>query len=89
MPKKPVVDTAGVAIDGAKLRIRRQLSGQTLAGFAQLCDATESYISHIERGVRRPSPPMYVRICNALDIPEGKRHTLLKAATQRRNKAAA
>lgn len=89
MPKNPTVDTAGVAIDGAKLRVRRQISGQTMAGFAQRCGVHLSYISHIERGERRPSPPMFVRICEALDIPEDKRHTLLKPATQRRMKAAA
>ncbi|MGK5681628.1 helix-turn-helix domain-containing protein [Actinoplanes sp. URMC 104] len=77
-------------IDGAKLRIRRQLSGQTMAGFAARCGIHVSYVSHIERGERdRVSPEKFASICDALGVAADQRHTMLTAAAQRRVRAAA
>lgn len=73
---------AGVAIDGAKLRELRQMAGFTLSEFAPTCGITFQYLSQIELGVRRRvSPPVYVRICEALKLTGPRqRRTLLKAA---------
>ena len=90
MPKNTTVDPSGVEVDGAKLRLRRKLSGQTMATFAAECDIHISYLSHIERGRRgRVSPPTFARICDALAIPADQRHTMLTADAQRRAEAAA
>jgi len=73
---------AGVLIDGAKLRELRQMAGFTLSEFAPTCGISVQYLSQIELGVRpRVSPPVYVRICEALKLTGPRqRRTLLKAA---------
>jgi transcriptional regulator with XRE-family HTH domain len=91
MPKNTTVDPTGVEIDGPKLRIRRKLSGQSMAAFAARCGVHVSYISHLERqqDERRASPEVFALICDALDIPRNQRHTMLKPDAQKRAKAAA
>lgn len=90
MPKNTTVDPTGVEINGAKLRILRKLSGQTMAAFALRCGIHLSYVSHIERGEReRIAPDKFAVICDALDIPVDRRDTLLTPAARRRAKAAA
>ncbi|MFI2667883.1 helix-turn-helix domain-containing protein [Micromonospora carbonacea] len=73
---------AGVEIDGAKLRELRKLQGESLASFASTCGISRPYLSQIETGVRRRvSPPVYKRICLALNLGGPRqRRTLLKAA---------
>lgn len=71
--------SAGVAIDGDKLRELRQLSGETLVGFAPKLGITFQYLSQIERGDRtHVSPPTYAKICDALGLED--RRELLKVA---------
>ncbi|MFG2056646.1 helix-turn-helix domain-containing protein [Micromonospora sp. NPDC048930] len=70
--------SAGVEIDGAKLRELRQLSGDRLVTFAPKCGISKQYLSQIERGDRpRVSPPTYARICLALGV---NRRTLLRTS---------
>ncbi|WP_250029674.1 helix-turn-helix domain-containing protein [Paractinoplanes maris] len=91
MPKNTAVNPTGVEIDGPKLRIRRKLSGQSMAAFAARCGVHVSYISHLERQPepRRVSPEKFALICDALNIPSNQRHTMLTADAQKRAKAAA
>ncbi|MBM0277225.1 helix-turn-helix domain-containing protein [Micromonospora tarensis] len=73
---------ASVAVDGAKLRELRQLTGCTLAEFASTCAISTAYLSMIERGDRRRvSPRVYARICHGLKLTgQRQRRTLLKVA---------
>jgi transcriptional regulator with XRE-family HTH domain len=90
MPKNTTVDPTGVEINGAKLRILRKLSGQTMTAFARRCGIHLSYVSHIERGARgKVSPDKFAAICDALDIPADRRDTMLTADARRRVKQAA
>lgn len=71
--------TANVAINGDELRRRRWLAGETQDSFAALADISPAYISHIEAGRRTTiSPPYFVRICNALGIPEADRELMIR-----------
>lgn len=71
---------SGVAIDGPALRQRRKLKGLSRSQFAELCAITPGYVSLIELNRRRPSPPVFARICDALGVPEGDRRQLLAGA---------
>jgi transcriptional regulator with XRE-family HTH domain len=61
-------NASGVAVDGAEVRRRRELRGLGRTELAAKCDITPGYLSHIEKGRRRPSPPVFARICDALDV---------------------
>lgn len=74
--------SAYVEIDGDELRRRRKLCGRTIADFAQACDISWGYLSQIERGSSRVSPPVFARICDALDIPSTEREQLIRATQQ-------
>lgn len=76
----PPTNSAGVAVDGPAMRRRRELMGLTVADLAPLCYITPGYISHIELGNRRPSPPVFARICDALGIAEQDREQLVRPA---------
>lgn len=67
--------SADVAIDGAKLRELRQEQGYTQRALADKCGMNNAYLSQLENGHRlRVSPPLFVRLCNALKIePEDRR----------------
>lgn len=66
-PQAPT-DASGVAVDGAEVRRRREQMGLTVADLAPLCGITPGALSHIELGRRRPSPPVFARICDALHV---------------------
>jgi transcriptional regulator with XRE-family HTH domain len=71
--------SADVEIDRIKLREMRQDQGLTQVALAALCDMNPSYLSQLESGQRpRVSPPLFVRLCDALQIPAGQRKTLRK-----------
>nr|WP_221374322.1 helix-turn-helix transcriptional regulator [Actinoplanes polyasparticus] len=89
MPKDTTAEPAGVEIDGVKLRIKRKYSGRTMADLAAQCGVHVTHVSLLERGKRNPSPPLFVRLCDALAIPADERYTLLTKDAQRRVKAAA
>jgi transcriptional regulator with XRE-family HTH domain len=90
MPKRSPVVTSGVEIHGDKLRELRKQRGETLTEFALRCDISFGYLSQVERRVReRVSPPVFARICDALDIPFNDRSALVTPSARRRIKAAA
>ncbi len=76
----PVV-TSSVEIDGARLRELRKLQGDTLKGFAAKCRISFTFLSQIERGDRNATPPVFVRICDALGIAEAHRSRLVRTKT--------
>jgi transcriptional regulator with XRE-family HTH domain len=77
-----------VPVYGAEMRRRRKLLGYTLAGFAEQADISESYVSLIEGGGRpNVSPPVFVRICDALHIAAKNRKELVAPNPQIARKA--
>lgn len=73
--------SAGVPIDGHEVKRRRGLQGDTNASLAKKAKVSPAYISHIEC-LRRlfVSPPVFVRICNALGLRKNERHLLMRQA---------
>jgi transcriptional regulator with XRE-family HTH domain len=75
--------SADVAIDGAKLRELRQDLGYTQRQLAQKCNLNNAYLSQLENGRRlRVSPPLFVRLCDALQISPTERRTLRKPSAK-------
>jgi transcriptional regulator with XRE-family HTH domain len=75
-------ERGGVVLNGAEMRRRRKLGGHTVGDFAKLVGISDSYVSLIESGTRRPLPPVFARICDALEIAVDKRHELLAPVQQ-------
>jgi transcriptional regulator with XRE-family HTH domain len=64
-------DSPNIAIDGAKLRLTRQLNGTGIMLLAERVGVSHTYIGQLERGQRvRVSPEVYVRLCDALGIAD-------------------
>lgn len=58
-----------IFIDGAKLRLLRQVSGMNQTQLAELTGLSSSYIGHLERGTRRScSPAAFNRLCRELHV---------------------
>lgn len=53
-----------------RVRSNRISKNQTQDDVAVALGISKQYLSEIERGTRRPSPEMAVRLCDALDIDE-------------------
>ena len=66
--------SAPVEINAVKLRELRQEQGLTQQDLAARCGVSAAYISQLEIGYRRRvSPPLYVRLAEALQIaPENR-----------------
>lgn len=87
--RRPLVPS-GVEIEGRRLREVRKQRGETLHAFADRCGISFGYLGQVERGTRPTvSPPMFVRICDALGISEVDRPTLLIPAARERLKQVA
>lgn len=87
--RKPLVPS-GVEIDGPRLREMRKQRGETLQAFADRCGISFGYLGQVERSTRpHISPPMFVRICDALGIAEADRPTMLVRAARKRLKPVA
>ncbi len=68
---EPKQRESNIAIDGAKLRLQRQLAGKGVTVLAGLAGISQSYLSQIEVGDRtRVSPEVYARLCDALNITD-------------------
>lgn len=72
-------EPASIAIDGSKMRALRKDKLIGINAFAERIDVTPGYISMIETGRRRVSPEVFLRICDALEIPASRRQRLTKA----------
>jgi transcriptional regulator with XRE-family HTH domain len=86
MPRRPLIDTASVEVDGYKLRNLRKLQGHTLESLAAKVEISFGFLSQIERGNRNVGPVVFSRICDALDLAD--RASLLSPAARRRLAAA-
>lgn len=53
---------------GEKIKTRRQALGISQEALAELCDVSPSYIGHIERGTRRLSLNVALRLADLLHI---------------------
>jgi DNA-binding XRE family transcriptional regulator len=90
MPKRTPPVTAGVEINGNKLRELRKLRGETLEQFAARCEISFGYLGQVERHERpRVNPVIFGRICDALDIPFDSRAVMITPEARRRLRAAA
>lgn len=81
MPQSP--PHSSVEVDGAAIRRARQNLGQTITTFAPACGLSVGYLSQIERGHKRMSPPAYLKLVQALgygDRPDDLRANTLVAA---------
>lgn len=67
----------GLDLNGSALRQRRKLQGRERADFADLIGVSAGYVSHLENGIRKPSPTVFKRICEVLGVPEGEWKSLL------------
>lgn len=64
-------------LNGVGLRQRRKLLGLERADFAARIGVSPAYVSHLENGIRKPSPTVFKAICDALGVPEEERPSLL------------
>ena len=69
---------AGIAFNG-RLRKKRKLSGRNLAALAVPAGISVQFLSELERGNRRASPEVFVRICDELGVGTDERETLVAA----------
>lgn len=89
MPRPKPIAPSGVEVHCEKLREMRKQRGEGLEEFATRAGISFGYLSAIERG-RRPtvSPPVFARLCDALEIDKADRAVLLVPAARRRLAAA-
>lgn len=53
---------------GKRMNIARKSCGLTSEGLSERCNVNATYIRQIEAGTKVPSLPVFVDICNALEI---------------------
>lgn len=53
---------------GRRIYLARNERGMTVAALAEKCGINDVYLRHIEGGVKTPSLPVFVDICNALKV---------------------
>lgn len=51
-----------------ELRKAREAAGLTQEQLAAKARLSREYINYLERGKREPTLPMFVRVCDALDV---------------------
>ncbi len=54
--------------NGAAIRYHRQVAGWTLAVLSQRAKVSASYLSKLENGAAKATPPVLRRIADALDL---------------------
>lgn len=58
----------GIHIDTDRLRDARERAGLSIAQLANLVGVNRAHLSNVERGDRRPSPEVAVRVAQALGV---------------------
>jgi transcriptional regulator with XRE-family HTH domain len=58
---------------GAAIRMARERAGKRQGEFANEIEISGTHLSNIEAGRRRPSPAVFWRIANALNINDAER----------------
>jgi len=66
----PTTTPAGVEVDGNALRELRKDLGYTITEFAPRVGISFGFLSQIERGHKRVSPPVFRRLVSALEIQD-------------------
>lgn len=69
-------DSLGVDVDGPHLRKLRKERGKSGACLAREAGVSHGYIWQIEKGLRRPNPHVFGRICYALELSAEERARL-------------
>lgn len=59
---------ANLRLDRDKLKRRREIKGYNVPALADILGITPDHMYRLERGVRHPSPALYVRMANALEV---------------------
>lgn len=76
--------TLGIDVDGPHLRKLRKGRGESVSAVAARAGISVQHLSFIERGQRRPRPPVFAAICDALDIEDdAERKALILIADRR------
>lgn len=55
---------------GIAVKLLRQKKGLSQTKLSQLCGLSQTTLSHIEKGVKKPSSTSVTRIAKALGVPE-------------------
>lgn len=75
----PASPSVHIAIDADALRDLRQDRGLTQSALADLAGITPQYLWQLENEKRtHMRPPTFVRLCDALNLPEQRRAELRK-----------
>lgn len=53
---------------GRRIRLVRKEKGHTGEELAELCHISPTYLRQIESGAKIPSLPLFVKLCNALNV---------------------
>ena len=53
---------------GKRIRLVRKEQGHTGEELAELCHISPTYLRQIESGAKIPSLPLFVKLCNALNV---------------------
>ena len=53
---------------GKRIRLVRKEKGHTGEELAELCHISPTYLRQIESGAKIPSLPLFVKLCNALNV---------------------
>lgn len=53
---------------GKRIRLARKEKGHTGEELAELCHISPTYLRQIESGAKIPSLPLFVKLCNALNV---------------------
>lgn len=69
--------TLGLDVDGPRLRALRKERGKSVSALAAEASISHQYLGFIERSERRPNPPIFDRICDALDLDDETRQVLV------------
>lgn len=72
--------TLGLDVDGQRLRRIRKGHGKSASQLAREAKISAQYLLFIERGERRPLPPVFERICTALGVDADARQELIVTA---------
>lgn len=63
-------ESRGVNLNGRRVRLLRKVRGEEREDFAARIGVSPGYVSHLENGIRKPSPTIFARICDALEVQD-------------------
>lgn len=77
-PPRPEIEraTLGLDVDGQALRSLRKAQGLSANALAHKAGVSYQHLLSVETGERRPNPPAFRRICDALGLDDNTRNEL-------------